>query len=79
MRSFTTGDGKGWSVRVVDGSVGEAAGGTVGWEALLFECQSGEVAERLAYRPVGWLTGASAAELEQALHEAGLVRASWRA
>lgn len=79
MRTFTTGDDKVWSVRVYDGSFGKVGQGVVGWEALLFECQSEDSVERLAFRPVGWLEGASVVELERALHEAGLVRASWRA
>ena len=51
----------------------------IGWEAVLFEAIPPGRAQKVAYRPAGWLFSAPEDELVKALHEAIAVRARWEA
>lgn len=78
MRDFVNRDGRGWKVRLDDG-LPDASGfpRRIGWEAVLFEAIPPGCAQKVAYRPAGWLSSAPEDELEKALHEAIAVRARW--
>ncbi|HEX7117486.1 MAG TPA: hypothetical protein VF212_01780 [Longimicrobiales bacterium] len=77
MRIFTSADGRSWSARVYDGSQDDRIGAPgVGWEAVLFEAADDRT-QRLAYRPAGWLAGATVEELRAALEQSEAVRARW--
>jgi hypothetical protein len=75
MRVFKLSDGSSWSARLHD----EAKPGTrrIGWEAVLFESSPHAAAQRLAYRPPGWLESATPGELADALAEGVAVRVRW--
>jgi hypothetical protein len=78
MRVFKRSDGTSWVARLQDGAEGAAdASGRVGWEAIVFEAGPADVAQRLVYRPAGWLDAASPEELAAALEEGVLVRTRW--
>lgn len=80
MREFSSGDGRNWSARVYDGPSDGALGtARVGWEVILFEEVGAEGAQRLAYRPAGWLAAASVEDLRDALEQSEAVRARWGA
>ena len=78
MRDFVNQDGRGWKVRLDDG-LPDASGfpRRIGWEAVLFEAIPPGRAQKVAYRPAGWLSSAREDELVKALHEAIAVRARW--
>ena len=80
MRDFVNRDGRGWKVRLDDG-LPDASGfpRRIGWEAVLFEAIPPGRAQKVAYRPAGWLSSAPVEELVNALHEAIAVRARWEA
>jgi hypothetical protein len=76
MRTFTTADGRRWSVWL-DGTGGGRGGAPgVGWVALIFAAEDPPV-QRIAYRPVGWLAAAADADLQDAVLEGDSVRAAW--
>lgn len=80
MRVFTSADGRSWSARVYDGPREEGIGAAgVGWEVVLFEEAGSESAQRLAYRPAGWLATASVEDLREGLEQSEAVRARWGA
>ena len=80
MRMFSSGDGRSWTARVYDGPRDEElSAARVGWEVILFEESGSEGAQRIAYRPVGWLATASVEDLREALEQSEAVRARWGA
>ena len=80
MRIFTSADGRGWSARIYDGPQDDAIHSAgVGWEAVLFEETGAGTAQRLVYRPAGWLATATDDELQTALEQSEAVRARWGA
>jgi hypothetical protein len=76
MRVFKLSDGSSWVARLHDSTEDGSARMRIGWQAILFE-QPEHVAQRLVYRPPGWLAGASAEELAVALEEGVAVRVRW--
>ncbi len=76
MRVFTSDDGRSWTAVAVEGKELQNPA-EFGWQAVLFRTVEPTPAERIAYRPVGWLAAASAAELREALTGADGVRAHW--
>jgi hypothetical protein len=76
MRIFKVADGTSWVARLHDRSDSSSAN-RIGWEAILFEATPGSVAQRLVYRPAGWLKDASVSELAAALDEGFAVRVRW--
>lgn len=78
MRVFKVSDGTSWKARLHDTTDDQhAVGSRTGWEAILFESGPGMVAQRLVYRPHGWLEAASVDELAAALQEGVAIRARW--
>jgi hypothetical protein len=78
MRVFKLSDGSSWVARLHDGAAEDSdVTSRVGWEAVVFEKDPGEVAQRLVYRPAGWLAAATPAELAAALEEGVVVRTRW--
>lgn len=77
MRVFKLADGTSWVARIDDGLEGDIAAPRVGWETIVFERDPAEVAQRLVYRPVGWLAAATPADLAAALEEGVAVRTRW--
>jgi hypothetical protein len=77
MRVFKLQDGSSWVARLHDGTDDETGGSRIGWQAILFEASPHTVAQRLVYRPPGWLAGASVEELATALEEGVAVRVRW--
>ena len=73
MRSFTSADGREWTVRSQDVPI-TRVGREVGWETILFDAPG---LQRVTHRPSGWLAVASDAELTAALDESDAVRARW--
>ncbi len=78
MRVFTSEDGRSWTAVAVEAQQLPAPAG-FGWQTVLFRTVGPDPAERIAYRPVGWLGGASQEELRATLAEADGVRARWGA
>ncbi len=78
MRVFTSEDGRSWTALAVE-SKEQQNPAEFGWQAVLFRTVAPEPAERIAYRPVGWLAAATPEELRLALDEAHGVRARWGA
>lgn len=78
MRVFKVADGTSWLARLHD-TADEEEGGKprTGWEAVLFESGPGAAAQRLVYRPHGWLAAASPQDLEAALAEGVAIRVTW--
>ncbi len=76
MRVFTSDDGRSWTAVAVEGKELQSPA-EFGWQAVLFRTVESAPAERIAYRPVGWLAAASAADLREALTGADGVRARW--
>ncbi len=76
MRVFTSDDGRSWTAVAVEGKQLQNPA-EFGWQAVLFRTVEPAPAERIAYRPVGWLAAASAEELRDALTGADGVRARW--
>jgi hypothetical protein len=77
MRVFKVSDGSSWVARLHDSTEDGSARMRIGWEAILFEQEPAHVAQRLVYRPPGWLADASAEELATALEEGVAVRVRW--
>ena len=78
MRVFKVSDGTSWAARLHDTTDdGEAVTSRIGWEAILFEGGPGAVAQRLVYRPHGWLAAATPEELAAALEEGVAIRLRW--
>jgi len=78
MRVFKVSDGTSWAARLHDTTDdGETVTPGVGWEAILFEGGPGSVAQRLVYRPHGWLASASTDDLAAALEEGVAIRVRW--
>jgi hypothetical protein len=77
MRVFKVSDGTSWVARLHDGAEHAPAAERAGWEAILFTADPVAVAQRLVYRPAGWLAAATLDELVAALEEGVLVRARW--
>jgi hypothetical protein len=77
MRVFKLADGTSWVARLNDGPDAAAAYAGSGWEAILFEASPHAIAQRLVYRPPGWLGVATPEELAAALEEGLSVRARW--
>lgn len=76
MRVFTSDDGRSWTaVPVQLKEISEPVG--FGWQAVLFRAVAPGSAERITYRPVGWLADATPEALRDALLEADGVRARW--
>ncbi len=78
MRVFTSDDGRSWTAVAVEGKESQNPA-AFGWQAVLFRTVESAPAERIAYRPVGWLAVASAADLREALTGADGIRAHWGA
>jgi hypothetical protein len=76
MRTFTTADGRRWSVWLDGTAAPRGSGSGIGWEALIFAAEDPPV-QRIAYRPVGWLAAAADTDLREALLEGDSVRAAW--
>ncbi len=71
-------DGKAWVAQLHDGSEKKnTSGARAGWEVIQFDTQPAGNSQRIAYRPPGWLSRASIAELIEALREGESVRAVW--
>jgi hypothetical protein len=78
MRVVRLSDGTSWVVRLHDEpDVGSNATERIGWEAVVFDPSPAGLAQRLVYRPSGWLMTATAADLAAALDEAVAVRLRW--
>lgn len=79
MRVFKVSDGTSWVARLHDGddAGGERVQQRIGWETIVFEAAPDAVAQRLVYRPAGWLASATPAELADALEEGVAVRLRW--
>jgi hypothetical protein len=76
MRVFKMADGSSWIARLHDEPEERGRQG-VGWQAILFEASPGAVAQRLVYRPPGWLAEATTEELAAALDEGLSIRVRW--
>jgi hypothetical protein len=76
MRYFRLTDGTSWVARLHDETEDESRR-VVGWQAILFETSPAAVAQRLVYRPPGWLSAATPDELAAALEEGISVRVRW--
>jgi hypothetical protein len=78
MKVFRLVDGSSWVARLHDeADDAEAVAARTGWEAVVFESGPGAVAQRLVYRPHGWLAHASPADLAAALEEGVPIRVRW--
>jgi hypothetical protein len=74
MRVFKVSDGTSWHARLQEPG---SSASTAAWEAILFQPGRNADANRLVYRPAGWLAAASPAELAAALEEGVRVRVHW--
>jgi len=79
MRVFKLADGTSWIARLHDGAEESVLEERVGWEAILIESDPVAAVQRLVYRPSGWLSVATPADLATALEEAHTVRSRWGA
>jgi hypothetical protein len=72
-------DGKNWVAQLHDGLEKKAGltHGRAGWEVIQFDTQPPGSVQRISYRPAGWLSKATIAELIDALREGETVRANW--
>jgi hypothetical protein len=78
MKVFKVADGTSWMARLHDTTDdAEAVSARTGWEAVVFDGGPGAVAQRLVYRPHGWLAAASPADLAEALEEGVAIRVRW--
>ena len=77
MRVFKVSDGTSWIARLHDSPDDEGVAARTGWEAVLFESGPGAAAQRLVYRPHGWLAVATAEDLAAALDEGVSIRVRW--
>lgn len=75
MRVFKVADGTSWTVRLEEGD--GAGDSSTGWEAVVFDASPHGVAQRLVYRPSGWLEAATPGDLAAALEESVAVRIRW--
>jgi hypothetical protein len=87
MRVFRLVDGSSWIARPGDAEDADAGVDTdggddgegrkrIGWRTIVFESDDAS-AQRLVYRPPGWLAEASLAELIAAIDESVAVRLRW--
>jgi hypothetical protein len=76
MRVFKLSDGSSWTARLHDPH-DAGTSPRVGWEAILFAESPHAAAQRLVYRPAGWLSDASLKDLAEALREGVVVRTRW--
>jgi hypothetical protein len=76
MRVFKVADGTSWVAKLQDPSDAPEASHN-GWEAVLFELTPAASAQRLVYRPAGWLQEATLSDLVEALEEGVAVRVRW--
>ena len=78
MRVFKVADGTSWMARLHDATDdAEAVSARTGWEAVVFQSGPHDVAQRLVYRPHGWLAAATPADLAEALEEGVSIRVRW--
>jgi hypothetical protein len=77
MRVFKVSDGTSWTARIDDGGDDVQDEQRPGWEAIVFEASVAAAAQRLVYRPPGWLQQATARDLTAALEEGVTVRVKW--
>lgn len=77
MRVFKVADGTSWMARLHDTTDDGAMSSRTGWEAILFESGPGAAAQRLVYRPHGWLSTATPEDLQTALDEGVAIRVRW--
>jgi hypothetical protein len=78
MRVFKLADGTSWLARLHDATDdAQAVSERTGWEAVVFQSGPHAVAQRLVYRPHGWLAAATPAELAEALEEGVSIRVRW--
>jgi hypothetical protein len=73
---FKVADGTSWVARLDEGGEAQPQPLT-GWQGVLFERSPHTAAQRLVYRPPGWLDRATPADLAAALEEGVPVRTSW--
>jgi hypothetical protein len=76
MRVFRLADGTSWVARPVEGEEMDQPGGS-GWSMIVFEESPPTSAQRLVYRPPGWLDQATLPDLVAALEEGVSVRLRW--
>lgn len=76
MRVFRVSDGTSWQATLEEPPVTDQQASS-GWEAILFQRGAAGGSQRLVYRPAGWLTAATAEDLETALAEGVAVRTRW--
>jgi hypothetical protein len=78
MRVFKVSDGTSWMARLHETTDdGTPVTSGTGWQAILFETGPGAAAQRLVYRPHGWLADATPQDLEAALDEGVSIRVRW--
>ncbi|CAN5752401.1 hypothetical protein BH23GEM9_BH23GEM9_11950 [soil metagenome] len=81
MRVFRLSDGTSWVARLHEGEESTSSDQRSGWDVILFEVARGAIpditAQRLVYRPPGWLAEASVTDLLAALEEGVAVRVRW--
>lgn len=77
MRVFKVSDGTSWTARADEGDDNIVDGRRAGWSAIVFEGGPPAAAQRLVYRPAGWLDEATLGELVAALEESVTVRLRW--
>ena len=77
MKVFKVADGSSWVARLHDTADDATVSARTGWEAILFESGPGAAAQRLVYRPYGWLDAATPAQLAEALEEGVAIRVRW--
>jgi hypothetical protein len=76
MRVFKLSDGTSWIAKIHEANDGMAQPAT-GWDTILFHQDHDLFGQRLVYRPRGWLSSASSAELAAALDEGVAIRVRW--
>ena len=72
-------DGKSWVAQLHDRPEKKNSPVEIraGWEVVQFDTQPPGNIQRISYRPAGWLSNATIAELIEALREGETVRANW--
>jgi uncharacterized membrane protein len=72
-------DGKDWVAQLHHGPTKDngAIGRRAGWEVVQFDTRPPGTSQRISYRPPGWLSNATIAELIEALREGETIRANW--
>ena len=76
MRVFKLSDGTSWIAKIHEAGDGMSSPAT-GWDTILFHQDHDLFGQRLVYRPRGWLSTASSAELASALDEGVAIRVRW--